>query len=117
MTINGDHTADDAVANLLPLVVAVLCDVGLVSKASRIFGNEGEDAVEIRPCYEMVLEQVFILSEQCKSNKKLDAVCMQVLDASLGLLPLWKLVGTLQSLLGRTEGVVSMPQAPIQNYS
>ncbi len=34
---------------------------------------------------------------------------MQVLDASLGLLPLSEFVGTLQRLLGRSEDNVSIP--------
>lgn len=33
-------------------------------------------------------------------------MCMQVLDASLGLLPLADLVGTLHNLLGRTDNSV-----------
>jgi hypothetical protein len=117
LTIDSDHSIEDAVASLLPLVIAILGDVGLVSKASTIFGNDGEDAVAIRPCYEMVLEQVFVLSEQCKGNRQLEAICTQVLNSSIGLLSLGEMVEILQRLLERTDGNVSMPHALIPNYS
>ena len=103
LTFDRGHTADDAVAYLLPLVVAVLSDRSLIVKMSIIFRNKEKGAGTIQSCYETVLEEIFRLAEQCKSNKMVYALCVQALDATLGLLPLSKLVVALQDLLGRSE--------------
>lgn len=117
---------DGAISNLLPLAPAILSDATLVWKVSRRISDGGEDAANIHGLFANILEDTFILSEHYRGNescqwpddipylKSINAdytlvhvLCMQLLDASLRLLPISELIESLQSLLARTEDNVS----------
>lgn len=116
---------DGAIANLLPLASASLADTNLISKVSRKLSEGGEDAANIRTVFANILEDTLILSEHYRDDEArqwplkytqilstlTDAIvnvpCMQLLDASLKLIPISQLIESLQGLLARTEGNVS----------
>ena len=106
LIIDGHNTAENAVAKLLPLVCVILSDAGLVSTAFSRFCQDDEYTVIMRTTYEQILEQAFMLAEQYKTHGELATLCLQLLNASLGLLPLSKLVKTLEALLNRTDGTI-----------
>ena len=106
LIIDGHNTAENAVANLLPLICVILSDTGLVSIASSRFSQDDDYTVIMQKTYEQILEQVFTLTEQYKTHAELATLCLQLLNASLGLLPLSKLVGTLEALLSRTDDTI-----------
>ena len=103
LIIDGHHTAEKAVGNLLPLACIILSEAGLVSTSFSRFSEDDEYTVIMQSAYEQVLEQVFMLAEQYKSHGEVATLCLQLLDASLGLLPLSKLVETLDTLLNRAD--------------
>ena len=106
LIIDGHNTAENAVANLLPLVCVILNEAGLVSTAFSRFCQNDEYTVIMQTTYEQILEQAFMLAERYKTHEELATLCLQLLNASLGLLPLSKLVGTLEALLNRTDGTI-----------
>ena len=69
LLIDGDHSIEDATANLLPFASAVLRDTGLVSRLSKKLDQENKNANLIRASHTKILENIFLLSEQCKDNK------------------------------------------------
>ena len=106
LIIDEHHTTENAVSNLLPLACMILREAGLVSTAFSRFPQDYEYTVTLQSTYEQILVQVFMLAEQYKTHRELATVCLQLLDASLGLLPLSKLVGTLETLLNRTDDTI-----------
>jgi len=70
VTIDDRHSVEDVVANLLPLACAMLSDVDLVHKVSKTLRYEGDIVDDARTSYAQILEQVFVLSEVCKSSKR-----------------------------------------------
>lgn len=94
---------DGAISNLLPLAPAILSDATLISKASKSLCDGGEGATNIRGLFANILEDTFILSEHYTGNETLNLLCMQLLDASLKLLPISELIESLQTLLARTK--------------
>lgn len=106
LIIDEHHAAERAVSNLLPLACMILSEAGLVSTAFSRFFQDNEYTTTMQSTYEQILEQVFMLAEQYKTHRELGTVCLQLLDASLGLLPLSKLVGILETLLNRTDDTI-----------
>ncbi|CAD6593091.1 MAG: snoRNA-binding rRNA-processing protein utp10 [Alectoria sarmentosa] len=94
---------DGAISNLFPLAPAILSDANLVSEVFRRSCDGGEDAANIRALFANILEDTFILSEHYKRNETLNVLCMQLLDASLGMLPISELIESLLSVFARTE--------------
>ena len=106
LIIDGHHTAENAVANLLPLACVILSEAGLVSEAFSRFSQDDDYTVIMQTAYDQILEQVFMLAEQYKTHGELATLCLQLLNVSLGLLPLSKLVGALETLLNRTDDTI-----------
>lgn len=91
-----------AVSNLLPLASVTLGDTNLISTVRTLCDCDEGTA---KPCvlFETILEKTFILSEHYQGDETVNIPCMQLLDASLRLLPMSQLVDSLQRLLARTE--------------
>ena len=106
LIIDEHHTAESAVSNLLPLACMILSEAGLVSTVFSRVSQDNEYTVTVQSIYEQILEQAFMLAEQYKTHRELATVCLQLLDASLGLPPLSKLVGTLEALLNRADDII-----------
>lgn len=70
LTSDNHHSVEDMVTNLLPLASAILSDVDLVSKMSKTLRKTSNSIDAARTSYIQILEQVFLLSEQCKSSKR-----------------------------------------------
>ncbi len=60
---------DRAISNLLALASASLGDSSLISKASRMLYDGGENTANIRPLFARILEATFILSEHYRGNE------------------------------------------------
>ena len=99
--LDQGRSAELVAMNLLPLTIAVFRSEPLLLKTVRILRRQSNDASAVRASIGNIFEQIFQLSRSCKNSGKLDVLCMQVLDSSLGLLPTNELVNTLESLLGR----------------
>jgi len=100
---NKDVSVESTAVNMLQLPIVILDDQALVSKVTKKLNKQDEDAAIIRSSYAQMLEGLFLLAEQSRGSRKLDASCMRILDASLGLPPIRELIDTLQHLLGRTN--------------
>ena len=116
---------DEAISNLLPLGPATLADPNLISRVARNLSEGGKDAANICALFTDIFEDTLILSEHyrdteaCRCPWKLysktikadeaivNVPCMQLLDASLRLMPMSQLLESLQILLARTEDNVS----------
>jgi len=107
LIISKDRSVESATMGLLQLPSEVLKDQVLISKFQRKLAKGGEDAAIVRSSYAQMLEKIFDLSEKFRGNEELVALCMQILDASMGLPPMSDLVDTFQSLLSRTKDIVS----------
>ena len=103
VSVDKAHTPENVATNLLSLPSMILGAERLVSRTAIILSEETEDANIIRATYGRTLEQVFVLAGKTKDNKKLSTSCANLLHALLGLFSMSEFIGTLQSLLGRTE--------------
>ena len=103
LMIRKDHNVESVAADMLQLPPLLLRDKALLNKIQRKVAGEGEGAATLRSLHEKVLEKIFLLSEQNKSTGKLNVLCMDILDASLTLLPMPDLVEVLQGLLERNN--------------
>ena len=116
---------DGVISNLLPLAPASLADTNLISKVSQKLCEGGEDAANISTLFANILEDTLILSEHYRddearqwppkytqtlstlTNAIVNVPCMQLLDASLKLVPISQLIESLQGLLARPGGNVT----------
>ncbi|KAA6406586.1 MAG: hypothetical protein FRX48_09641 [Lasallia pustulata] len=97
---------EDATLNLLPLLAQILNSERLIQKSAKILGQGGPDAGRLREIYSQLIEQVLVLSEKVRAQKKLHSACGQVLNALLNLLSMREFVGSLESLLDRSNDEV-----------
>lgn len=106
ITIDNERTVDSATENLLPLASSILGDEAFAFEVKATINRSNENATAVRNSYAQTLQQIFLLSEQVRQNPELIVLCMEVLNASLGVLPLPDLIGTLKDLLEqRNENV------------
>ena len=102
LDINKDRDMESVTENLLQLPLIVLSDQDLISKISSYLTKNNKDTTVLRSLCDNILEEIFLLSEDTKSSRRVNLLCMRVLDASLGLLPMPDLFNALQSVLARS---------------
>ena len=103
VSLDKGHTPESIVANLLLLPSLILSAKRLTPRTAKILNEQQEEAETIRATYGRLLEQIFILSEKTKHNRRLRILCEQLLHALLALFSISEFVGTLQALLDRTD--------------
>lgn len=106
VTLDQGHTPESVVHNLLPLPLMILSAERLISRTARILGEEKQEADTIRTIYGHLLEQIFVLSEKTKHNKKLTILCGNLLHALLGIFSVPEFIWTLPNLLSHTENEI-----------
>ena len=106
LMVNKDRSIYDAITNLLQLSSLVLRDESFIFKLQKKLTKENKHATLIRNSYTEMLGRMFSTFELFRDDEEVNVLCMQVLDASLGLLTIPELINTLQSLLLRSENSV-----------
>lgn len=97
------QSAESAALQLLPLLAEILKADRLARKSAKLLREGGSHAGRLRDIYSQLIEQVLTLSETVKAQKKLYSSCGQVLNALLGLLSMEEFIGSLESLLDRSD--------------
>lgn len=97
---------ENLIEHLLQVPTIILSNDTMASGVTKQLNKGGDDAVAIRSLYSKLLEEIFILAQQSKGSKKMDASCKRILDASLGLPPIRELIDTLRHLLGGTNNSI-----------
>ena len=98
-----NQSAEGAALNLLPLLAQILNADRLAQKSAKVLHQGEPDAGRLREIYSQILEQVLTLSEKVKDQTKLYSACGQVLNSLLNFLSMAEFIGSLESLLDRSE--------------
>lgn len=70
LTSINHHSLEDTVANLLPLASSILSDADLIANVFKTLRKDNSNLDAARASYIQILEQIFLLSEQCKGSKR-----------------------------------------------
>ena len=102
LPVSPRRSREDVILNLLPLVPAILTE-SLVSQTRKDL-TRSSYADKLRLLCDHALEQIFLMSEASIVNRRIDTLCMEVLDSVLDLLPVSEMTDAFERLLeGATE--------------
>ena len=101
LLLDQGHSAEAITINLLPLAIEIFQSKPLTLKITRILSEKTANAAAARASIAKIFQQIFLLSQICQDNSKLDSLCKKLLDSSLDSIPTQELIHTLESLMGR----------------
>jgi U3 small nucleolar RNA-associated protein 10 len=101
-THEDSHSDPERLAlNELTLLPQILSQNRLISQTARLLDRDDMDAARIRDLYSSLLEDLLVLADTVKEQKRLHAACGDVLESLLGLLSTSEFVKSVEGLLDR----------------